>query len=88
MESSTRSWRGFRRGGGAEVADDAGGGPDVGEGGSGFGATEAEDEAVHFFQVLADFEELGPEGDGERVPTGNGGGGVGGDELEVGQLGG
>ena len=60
---------GFRFGGGgaAEVADDAGGGPGTGEGGAGLGAAEAEDEAVHLFEELADFREAGAEGDGERA---------------------
>ena len=77
-ESGTGSWRGFRRGGSAEVADDAGGGPGLGEGGAGFGFGEAEDEAVHLFEKLADFPELGPEGEGERATAGNRSGGLGG----------
>jgi hypothetical protein len=77
-ESSTGSWRGFRRGGSAEVADDAGGGPGLGEGGAGFGFGEAEDEAVHLLEKLADFPELGPEGEGERATAGNRSGGIGG----------
>ena len=50
---------GFRIGGGgaAEVADDAGGFPGGGEGGTGLGAAEAEDEAVHFPEQLADFRD-------------------------------
>jgi hypothetical protein len=49
------------------------------EGGTGLGAAEAEDEAVHFAEELADFTELGPEGKGEgaagvaaEVPDGRG----------------
>lgn len=39
---------GLRGGGFTEVADDAGGLPDVGEAGAGIGFAEAQDEAVHF----------------------------------------
>lgn len=74
----------FAGGGGAEVADDAGGGPGVGEGGSGGCFSEADDEAVHFLEQLGGFAEFGAEGEGEGAAAGDGGGGVCDDGLEVG----
>ncbi|MES2659084.1 MAG: hypothetical protein V4689_10740 [Verrucomicrobiota bacterium] len=65
----------------AEVADDAGGFPGFGEAGSGWRLAEAEDEAVHFPQQLA---EGGAEGLGEGFFPGDGGGGGGDEFLEVG----
>ena len=63
MESGAGFWLRLRGGGAAQVADDAGGGPGVGEGGAGLGFAETQDEAVHLLEELADFLEPRPEGD-------------------------
>ena len=76
----------FCRSGTAEVADDAGGLLGGGKGGAGLGAAEAEDEAVHLFEEPADFRKLGAEGLSEGAAPGNGGGGIGGDVLELGEF--
>ena len=60
-------------GGGAEVADDAGGIPDGGEGSPGFRAAEAEDVAVHFRKEVADGTELRAQGDCQGTAARNGG---------------
>ena len=51
------------------AADDAGGGPGAGEGGAGLGAAEAQDEAVHLFEELADFREAEAEAEGEEFDS-------------------
>lgn len=78
--------RGLERlggGGCAEVADDAGGGPGIGEALAGFGLAEAEDQAVHAEEEIAHFAEFRAQGGGECLAAGNGGGGIGGDFFEV-----
>ena len=60
-------------GGGAEIADDAGGIPDGGEGSPGFRAAEAEDVAVHFRKEVADGTELRAQGDCQGTAARNGG---------------
>lgn len=85
LDGASRGGRGgWLRGGPAEVADGAGGFPGVGEAGAGLGFAEAEDEAVHLGEEGGDLAEPGPEGGGERLAAGNGGGGIGDESLEVG----